>query len=100
MSVLVEFRCPTHEVFELLVPRPVPDDAPCPQCGATSPWTPSAVKTYMPVAVVVTGGSNERPPHALDTRPLADGMPAHKWAKREREKARVEARDKTRKELL
>ncbi len=69
-------------------------------CGATSPWSPSAPKAHMPVSTVVRGTSDERPPNALDTRPLADGMSMSEWTKLNRKKNRELVRAKMRKEFL
>ena len=97
--IIVEFLCPTHDRFEALLSRPAPDATPCPECGVSSPWTPSAPRFHIPVGVVVTGGSQERPPNALDTRAIADGMPATEWHKRERKKDRDATWSKIKREM-
>ncbi len=100
--IVMEYMCPEHGRFESLEPRATaPDSLPCPEidphdvdCGLASPWSPSAPKPHMAVGVVQTGSSVERPPTALDTRPLADGMKLSEWKKREQHKDRVAVRDK------
>lgn len=98
--IVQEYICPTHDRFEL-IEACNEDETPraCPKCGAPSAYTISAPATHMPVGTVVTGGSDERPPHALDTRPLAEGMPAAEWHKKERKKVWEDIRNKHRKEM-
>lgn len=82
--VLLEFLCPEHDRFESLEDRATaPDAAPCPQCGASSPWVISAPMGRVKLGSVTTG-KFEPPPHryALDTRPLADGMKYSDWKKK------------------
>ncbi len=69
-------------------------------CGATSPWCPSAPATHLPVGIVQTGSSQERPPNALDTRPLADGMPLREWKKMEQKRSWEMVRGKLKKEFI
>lgn len=99
--IVQEYTCPEHGKFDLLedcnseeTPRP------CPRCGATSPYCISAPATKIPVGVVVSGKSDERPPNALDTRPLADGMSSSEWHAKEQRKSWEIVRAKQRKDLV
>ena len=74
-----EFQCADCGIFEELVERPVPDEHPCPVCGTDASWVMSAPHGKVKIAEVQRGKSDERPPWALDTRDLADGMPMHEW---------------------
>ncbi len=118
--VVLEYICPVHGRFESLEPRATaPDSRPCPfvypgdpeglcQCGCNddescemkSPWSPSAPKTKIQYGTALRGGSDERPPGALDTRPLAEGMSHQEWSAKTRKAIYTERRDKARKELL
>lgn len=98
--ILADFRCPEHGVFEDLGARDV-DAVPCPQCGASSPWSPSPVVGRIKLGEVQQGKFEPPPsPGALDTRALADGMPYSEWkAKRDkfrRDQKITEVRSKTR----
>lgn len=85
--VLADFRCPEHDVFEALVSRES-DAAPCPTCGASSPWSPSPIVGRVKLGEVQQGKFEPPPtPGALDTRALADGMPYREW-KAQRDKYR------------
>ena len=84
--VLADYLCPKHGRFEALQARSETDSAPCPTCGASSPWAPTPVAGRVKRGEVVQG-KFEPPPNelALDTRALADGMPLSEWrAKRKR----------------
>jgi hypothetical protein len=48
-----------------------------------------APRVHMPFVTVERGTSSERPPHILDTRPLAEGMTAAEW-KQQRERKRYD----------
>ena len=97
--IMLDFACAEHGVFESLEERPGPDAVPCPTCGDFAPWTPSPIATRLQMGAAVTGGSQERPPGALDTRAIAEGMPTGKWKRETREKYRVERRDAMIKDL-
>lgn len=94
---LLEFSCPKHGRFDVLVPRAEdPDYATCPICTASSSWVISApmVRNLTArVQAVTTAKSDERRPGMLDTRPLAEGMPMKEWRAKQ-DKARVERRHK------
>ena len=93
--VLADYECPFHGRFERLVERDddgdPPDEVPCDieepveglavmdMCCLDSPWVPSAVHGKVKIAEVQRGKSDERPPWALNTEALADGMPMHEW---------------------
>lgn len=68
-------------------------EAGCVPCGIASPWTISAphqrVKSVVPTAAIRGGDMKDRPPHMLDTRPLAEGMPHSEWKKKQRELTRA-----------
>lgn len=82
--VLLEYMCPEHGRFESLEERAEsPDDVPCPDCGAISPWTISAPMPKLQKGAV-SQGKFEEPQYKgqLDTRALADGMPYNDWKKK------------------
>lgn len=85
--IMSDYLCPEHGPFEDLVARPAPDGVPCPQCGEFSTWLPCAPRIKRPVFVSCHRGKNdEKPfPEAMDTEPLADGMPLHEWKKQRAE---------------
>jgi len=79
-----EYDCPDHGRFEAQVDRSsIPDFHPCPDCSALSPWRISA-PLFKPQRGAVAQGKIAESPHqlALDTRPLAEGMPLREWKKR------------------
>lgn len=93
MSLIVlEFLCPKHGRFELIVERSAaPDEAPCPApdedlydwrqggplCDVASPWVVSAPKIKVKYATAATMAKSDPAPSPLymNTEPLADGMP-------------------------
>lgn len=81
--VYYDYECPKCGVFDSMEARPAPRTVEC-SCGkkATRCLSPTAIKT--PWGYVTQGKSDPRPPGTLDTRPLADGTPYSKWAKRKR----------------
>lgn len=113
--IVAEYLCPLHGIFEVTVQRDAngdaPDTHPCmvidelgvvadlddhpdlTLCCAISPWTVSAPKpkvwTVKPTAAVSGGDMKDRPPHMLDTRPLAEGMKHSEWKKKQRELTRA-----------
>ncbi len=112
-----DWCCPVHGEWSSLEPRATaPDSKPCNLwlstmddagefstpaiCGLDSPWCMPAPKTHFPVADVIRGSSQERPPDALDTRAIADGMPTGEWRKQRRKKIYTETRDKLIKDVL
>jgi hypothetical protein len=97
--ILLDFACAEHGVFESLEQRPGPDAARCPTCGELAPWAPSPIATKVQYGAAVTGGSDVRPPQALDTRALAEGTPTGKWKRETQERHRVERRDQMIKDL-
>jgi hypothetical protein len=60
----------------------------CGECGGDAPRTVSApaVKT-VEWGGIQRGKAQERPPWALDTRPLADGMSEAEWKKKTRKQS-------------
>jgi hypothetical protein len=72
--ILSDFCCPDCGPFEALVSAE-DETAPCPDCNKPSPWVPSPVHGRVKLASFSYGKSDPVPfAHALDTRPLADGM--------------------------
>lgn len=94
--ILCDFRCEQCGVFEASVPRDANDFADCPDCGSSSPWSPSPIHGKVKMAEATTGKS-ERPPGEgfLDTRELGEGMDHEEWADK-----RQAFRDKRRKQEL
>lgn len=89
--ILVEYRCSCGDVFESLESRSsVPNSIVHPRatCGGIGERVLSAVSIGRKYGEV-TRGRNEPPPqHALDTRPMAEGMSMHEWRKQSRAKRR------------
>lgn len=88
-DVELEFLCDSHGRFEARIPRRDPGDtAPCPECGASSLWSPSSAPAVK-LQLVTAGsmGKTEPRPHAgvMDTRPMAEGQRYGAW-KRDRAK--------------
>lgn len=82
-----EYMCPEHGRWDDLVERASASEPhPCPACGAPSEAAISA-PLYKPQRGAVTQGKvNDKPfPHAMDTQPLADGMPLAEWKRRRAE---------------
>lgn len=78
--VLADFRCPEHGVFEATVPRDQSDDAPCPTCGTSSPWSPSAVLGRVQEVSAVQGKWAPKPnKYAMDTTSLGEGQTYKEW---------------------
>lgn len=87
-------------MFEATVTRTESDAAPCPTCGASSPWTPSSVHGKVR-CFEVTRGSWEKPEHKgwLDTRDLGEGQSWHEFQQK-REKIRQDLRERENHQLL
>ena len=86
--ITLEWLCPEHYRFATNEPRSTaPDARPCPECGATSPQVISAPSARVRIAEAIRGPSQERPPNALDTRPLAEGMSYGEWSKKQKKLA-------------
>lgn len=87
--IVREYLCPDHGRFEIIESRNTATDPgrACPDCGAIAEWVISAPKTKTTWASVERGGVADAPvPWALDTRPLAEGMPLGEFrAKRAKE---------------
>lgn len=108
--ILAEYECPVHGRFEITVPRPAPDAAPCPAapdegcamcgaldgercdpwcprrlvtCGLSSPWRFPLPRVGVKHGEVVTGKVMDYPPSnvCLDTRALADDPSPSGYAK-------------------
>lgn len=79
--IMCEYACPEHGVFDELVARDIPDSIPCPRCGASSSWTPSAPRLKFKIVTDVHRGKSDEKPHpmACDTEALADGMDLNEW---------------------
>lgn len=106
--LVADYRCPEHGLFEATVRRDengdAPDTQPCPhvidhddeggvdECLLESPWTISSPKprvlSVLPSAAIRGGDMKDRPPHMLDTRALAEGMPLSTWKTKQRELTR------------
>lgn len=99
--VALEWRCPEHGRFDLTVERPEPDAVPCPQCGASSPWTPSAPRVRVKAGEAGARGGYQKPEHPgwLDTRALGEGQPLEEW-QADRAKMREKQRQQDVWELL
>ena len=80
MSVLADFECPDHGVFEARLPSDY-DFAGCPECGESARWVPSPVSGRVKISEWLRGKSDPRPPetYCMNTEPLADGMPYTEW---------------------
>lgn len=81
---MADYMCPEHGIFDALVARdPMPDDQPCPTCGATSPWSIGA-PLYKPQRGAVSQGKVQKSERATwtDTSDLGDGMPLGEWKKK------------------
>jgi len=61
-------------------------EKPC-ECGGVAKRCLSAVRSMTVWGAAERGTSQERPPWALDTRPLADGVSEGEWRKTNRKKA-------------
>lgn len=98
--IAVEYMCTAcGGTFGLTVPRPAPESVPCVVCDGATQLVVSAPMTRVKSGEVIRGGSDERPPWALDTRPLADGMPVHEWRAQQTKKARADERAALRRKL-
>jgi hypothetical protein len=82
-AIDLEYLCPEHGHFTATVPRATsPDELPCSECGASSPWSPSSAPAFKQQLVSAGSmGKSEPRPHAgfLDTRPMAEGQRYHRW---------------------
>ncbi len=66
-----------------------PVEMPCP-CGGQAQRAISAVCGRVKLGEVSRGKNGDPPPNALDTRPLADGMPMSEWKARNRKRRQDE----------
>lgn len=106
--ITVEYLCPVHGRWTETLPRDrVPDAIKCTKwspdagtCRELAPLVISSTATKLQYGAVQTGQSDERPPGALDTRPIADGIPVEKWRKMTHAKIYKERFAKIRKEIL
>lgn len=92
-----DYLCPDCDViFESFEDRyDPPGELPCPTCESGSSRTVSACKTATVWAsAAVRGKSDERPPHVMNTEPLADGMSRGEWRKRRKAEYQAERYDK------
>lgn len=97
--LLADWRCPVHGVFEEYASRDA-DDVPCPECGTSSPWSPSPVRGKVKIAEVHTGKYEPPPaPGFLNTRELGEGMDEQEWRDK-RNAFHEERRKKELKDLL
>lgn len=100
MIVTADYLCPEHEHFEASVETPTPDAHPCPECGASSPWSPTKLNGKVRRVEVVRGGW-QKPERKtwLDTRELGEGQDIQEF--REKRRAiREEERQKAVREML
>lgn len=110
-QIVAEYECPRHGRVTLTIDRDANGDPPawaeCPmpigarddvvlgleydRCNEPSEYRISAVRGRVR-AGEVSRGKSEPPPHALalDTSPLADGMPYNEWKKKRNEMWRGE----------
>jgi hypothetical protein len=105
VTVLADFRCPVHGVFELRA-DPDSDLVSCPHIDATgllcarpSPWSPSPLRFKIAIAAARSGGI-DRPEHRdWDfTRNLEEGQDPDEW-QADRDAAAEERRKKLVSEL-
>lgn len=86
----------TNETVE----RPPPPSYPCEICGRLAERCLSAVRFKTPLVTVKTGKSDGPPsPLAMDTSPLADGMPYYEWRQKRDKVFDEERRRKLREKL-
>jgi hypothetical protein len=83
--IALDFTCPDHGPFDRIVPRAIRKESQdCPTCNAPSPPVECyAVRGSVKAAEMMRGKSEPRPPHVLDTTPLAEGVPYETWAENE-----------------
>ncbi len=82
---------------ESLEEMPVRPHVACGSCGAPAEAVIGAPKPMTVWGVVQRGKSDEKPPGAMDTSPLADGMPLHEWKARRKKQRDDERRARIRK---
>jgi len=78
--IVRDYRCKRcGRTFEVMRDRS--DTATIVTCcdGIECDTVPSTTHCKIPLASVDHGTGKERPPHVLDTRPLADGMSTSEW---------------------
>lgn len=87
--ILLDYRCEScGTVREHLQPRPAPDVVDCACGGAAERQMPTPLIGMARVSAT-RGESQEPPPGALDTRPIAEGkMSADEWRRNRREERR------------
>lgn len=101
--IALDFNCPTHGRFDSLVRRSERYDwVPCPHISIPDPNRPEsglecgkkstpiecyAIRGKVRIGEMMRGKSDPRPPHVLDTTPLAEGVPYETW--HEQESARL-----------
>lgn len=92
--ILLDFACDLcGHTFESLEARPAPETTVCPRCLQDARRVLSAVAIGTVYATAVSRGkSDEVPPGAIDTRPLAEGMSRAEWKKLRRAGRRDEVR--------
>lgn len=92
MWVVQEYWCdPCRWRGESLEERPAREHIACGRCGEPAEKVISAPKAMTVWGTVQRGASDEKPPHACDTEPLASGVSYNDWAAG-RKKARAEER--------
>lgn len=80
-----DFSCEEHGVFDALIQRGLREPQPCPACGRDSEMVMSAPLGRVKLGEVTRGKVEPAPsPYALDTQPLADGMPLGEFKKQRR----------------
>jgi hypothetical protein len=72
---VLEFLCDEHGHFDAVVQPDDEDAAPCPECGAISPWSPTQLQGRVK-RFEVARGKWEKPERKtwLDTRNLGEGQ--------------------------
>lgn len=89
MYFLADYRCDRcGEVFESLEPRSSAPPHPSHPCGGVGERVLSAVLVRQKLGEVTRGKNGPPPEHALDTRPMAEGVPMHEWRQESRAKRR------------
>lgn len=82
---------------ESLEPAPAREHIACGECGAPAGKVVGAPKPMTVWGTAERGKSDEKPPMALDTEALADGMTMTEWKKRRRKQHDERRRAKIRK---
>lgn len=85
--IMLEYLCPSCGLRVESLQRRGDEAEIIAHCDTSAKRVISAPLGRMKLGEAVRGIGGERPPTALDTRPLADGMPLKEWKRQRREKA-------------